>query len=256
MTPATPATPGRRPSAGPPHAVPLAARLRAVVATDLVDGAVVLVAGFAALLALWAITAWQAPPEPLRLGSPAEAWALAALAAALIGCADAAPGRREALLGGWTRREQLEVLGVKALVLVVVAAIGHIAVIAASPAMRRLLQDRFGAPLQLRDPELGLAGTAVLVLAVLVMCCAPLALTMLSRRHWLLVVLAAPALIALQQAALPAYAAAVHPEGAGGAPAAGAAWLAPLLLTAAMSAAIVVGTVVAARREPVRRYRE
>lgn len=114
----------------------------------------------------------------------------AGLALAAVFAASAmAIGRRESLLGGWTRRERLEVLGVFAGASALVAAVLWVTIAALQPDPRGLIESATGATwINLTHPEPSLVAFLIVAAVVLAATFAPSLLVSLSRVNGLAVV--------------------------------------------------------------------
>lgn len=197
----------------------------------------------------------------IGLNGPAEWWAIIMIVVAISACAESAVSRREAIAGGWSRREQLEVLAVKAVLYALLAGIGQFVFAVATGAISEAVAGMLpaGAVIDLNRPALSPLPPIVAALGVLVAAHVPLLLVMLARVHWLAVVVGASVLLVLQTALSSAYILSAYPavgEATSTAPWWGDAFgLGSFVAGLVLGAGVVIGTRLAARRAPLARYR-
>lgn len=197
----------------------------------------------------------------IGLNGPAEWWAMIMIVVAIIACAESALSRREAIAGGWSRREQLEVLAVKATLYALLAGIGQFVLTLATGAISDAFSAMLpaGAVIELTQPALSPLTPIVAALAALVAAHAPLLIVVLARVHWLAVAGGATVLLVLQTALSSAYILSAYPVA--GESAATAMWwgdafgISAFAVALVLGAAVVIGTHLAARRAPIARYR-
>lgn len=189
----------------------------------------------------------------------AENWIAFLVIIALATTGDAARGRRETLLGGWTRRQQGAVLAVQTAVLAAIGMLGYLACALAVPAVNAWLAEMAGpsSEMSFHEPRVATAAIATVGLALVAAAHAPRMLLLLNDLHWSAVVGGAAGLLLLQSALVHSYLQAAYPNPDliewrywWGLPSEPTTLIAAILLTTA----IVVGTHLAWRRAPIRRY--
>ena len=181
---------------GPVAPVPLRSRLHAVWRADVAP--TLLVSGL--ILALIIALAFLVRLVPVQVNgreilvvtSIADSFGVIVIVLAIILGGSLAAGRRESLLGGWTRAERLQVLAVEAIAAGVVAVLGRPALQPLDGLLARLsgAGDAPASGLVAWSPPLGLLALALLAAAGVFV--GPLFVAV-ARVHWLLVVLVAVA---------------------------------------------------------------
>lgn len=116
---------------------PLSARLRAAWGADTVPillvGLAFAVISSALPVVIAMIVSSSVGDGTIGVTSPADAFAAICVVVSIISSGSASLGRRESVVGGWTRRERLEVIGVHTAAFAAIAVIGWFAMRAVTP---------------------------------------------------------------------------------------------------------------------------
>ncbi|MGO2113074.1 MAG: hypothetical protein ACTH31_15830 [Pseudoclavibacter sp.] len=251
--------PGSAPTAE--RRTPLPARLASVWRTDLAPTllgiALWVVIAVAIMLVVLSLIPFGAGDASVTIGSiPDAAAGYVIVAGIMVGCFGST-GRREAILGGWSRRDQLEVRAVIAAASAVLASVLWTVFALLRLDLNPLFGVITGAPFGGQVPQFSALG-AVLVAAIAVGgVFVPALLVGLARIHWLMVWLGSAVLLVWVIALLSAYgmfAYSVDTIAVESATARGTGASIAAAVGLVGTVAVVIGSIFASRRAPIKRY--
>ncbi|GGA75798.1 hypothetical protein GCM10011490_28220 [Pseudoclavibacter endophyticus] len=239
----------------------LASRLAAVWRTDagptLLWMATILVIVVIGLGALFAWLPIDTGGVDIAISSVADTLAgFVIVGGVMVGCFGAV-GRRESVLGGWTRRDQVEVRAVVAATTALLAALIWTILALLQPDPQPAIQAVTGAPITTREPQFSPLGA----LLVAVIACSgvfvPALIVALSRIHWLAVWIGGAVLLVWAVTLVSSYGILVHPmEGLD--PDAAASRNTEATVSAAIAlvgaAVVVVASSIGTLRAPIKRF--
>lgn len=195
--------------------------------------------------------------DTLRSTAPANTVGAGFVVLAIVGMAEAGPGRRESVIGGWTRADRLRLCATFGAGLAVLAGLVWVLLVLGQPWFERLLN----ASLPVTDatyvlPEIVASPIAAFLVALSVFTAAfvPAMYVRLAGVHWTAVVGGSIVLVILMQAITVAYFRYAVPTDELMAGIAGASWL-WLLAAVLLAAAYILWVVWMSRRASIRRYR-
>lgn len=195
--------------------VPVGAPARRLAATTRVDLLPTVIGGVVATLAIQAVTLLifasgviKLEVIDIKVASAADTWFGALAVMSVLAGIGTATLRRDAVLGGWTRRQQLALIAARSAMIALIAALGWLVFAVVSRPlnefMTRLLADS-GSTVEFAEVAPSLAGVALVALGAFAAGFLPLLVMALFNLHWILLTVVLLVVIGVQGLIIGAY---------------------------------------------------